>query len=101
MAAKRIFFVTKLGMYLSTQFMHEAVDLHELCVDILMVLPAIPGREYTDAEAVRAMTNKDTWEESYFLISEFDPVKRMFRELVKDHDGWNREFKDFLYFVTF
>lgn len=81
--AKRVFFITKLGTYTSTQLVHEAEDLHELCVDILQVLPPKPG-EYSDAEVIRLMTDKDMWDETYFLITEFDPVKRISRELVKD-----------------
>lgn len=82
--AKRVFFITKLGTHTSIQLVHEAEDLHELCVEILQVLPVIPGKEYSDAEAARLMSEKDVWDETYFLITEFDPVKRISRELVKD-----------------
>ena len=80
---KRVFFVTKLGTYTSIQTVHEADDLHELCVDILQVLPH-RTEEYSDTEVIRLMTNKDSWDETYYLITEYNPVKRMVRDLVKD-----------------
>lgn len=83
--AKRIFFITKLGAYVSSQFIHVAEDLHELCVDIMLILPHRPGHEYTDREVIQLLTAIDTWEMSYYLISEFNPKDNTLIELVKDH----------------
>lgn len=83
--SKRIFFLTKVGAFESNQFMHIAEDLHELCVDILQVMPARPGHEYTDAQVIKFMQQMDTWENtSYYLISEFIPATSTLIELVKD-----------------
>lgn len=86
MATKRLFAVAKMEAYITTLKFIQAIDLHDLAVLILKVLPAIPGEEYTDHQAAKLIGELDIWSEGSILITEYNLTTGKEIEWVKDKD---------------